>query len=279
MTLLQTRSRTKPRNKLALEGVAFAFWSPVGSPGKSTLALNIAYELADLGKRVLLIDLDTYAPSLNQLLPIPKPTAGLAGVARLIRQGRFTMEELDRLSIQVVHRKTRFQVLTGLGSSSRWPEITGDTVQQLLKLAKLNFDYVITDLASPIEENLIDSNHVTPRNAATRNAIELADLLLVVLADSQSFLARYLSVTTQTDELQKSRVLIVNKSESNPKMVKTLRELTGESIFCFVPNDEPTVQLSERQLLPLAIARRKSLARNAVSALAHKLLAWQPSVN
>ena len=278
MTLLQTRTTKQRKTKLDLLGICVAVWSPLGSPGKSTIALNLAYEFAELGRIVLLIDLDTYAPSLSQLLPINQPTAGLAGVARLIRQGRFTFEELDRLSAQVSHKHNKFQLLTGLGSATRWPEVTAETVQQLINIAKLNFDIVLVDLASPIEENLVSPEHVTQRNAATRAALIHADRLIVTLNGTQNLLSRYLAVSTQIDELQKSRLIVVNRSEPQPKLIKALNELTKEKVFAFIPNDEPSLQLSESQLLPLAIARRKSPARNAIATLAHKLLAWQPSI-
>lgn len=276
MTALLTRTQTKRKPAVALQGLFLPVWGPLGSAGKSTLALNLAYEFAELGKRVLLIDLDTYVPSMNQLLPISKPTSGLAGVARLIRQGRFSFEELDRLSIQIIHKRNKFRLLTGLASSARWPEVTPETLQQLIKLATLYFDVVIADLASPIEDNLVGSEYVTKRNSVARTALQLADLVLVVLSGSQSFLARYLACVNELDELQKTRLILVNRSEPKQSLSRALVELTGERIFATIPNDEPSLQLAESQLLPLAVARRKSAARNAITALAHKLLAWQP---
>ena len=278
MTILATRSRVKRKAAIVLEGQSLVVWSPFGSVGKTTIALNLAYESALLGKRVLLIDLDTYAPAINQLLPIDQPTAGLAGAARLIRQGRFTFEELDRLSAHISRKNIGFRLLTGLGSHSRWPEITAETVTQLLAIARNNFDLVLVDVASQLDANLFSGEHVTDRNAATRSALQNADRLLVVLGGNQVSLARYLAVHGNLDELQKSRAIVVNRSTANAKLNAALKDLTRETVLAFIPNDETAVSLAENQLLPLAIARRKSVARNAIAALAHKLLAWQPSV-
>ena len=278
MTMLVTRTRSKIKSSSWLEGQVIAVWGPYGSTGKSTIALNLAYESALLGKRVLLLDLDTYAPSLNQLLPINHPSAGLAGAARLIRQGRFTFEELDRLSVDISHKNASFRILTGLSSASRWPEITSETVVQLLNIARTNFDVIICDLASPLEDKLFSGEHISDRNAATRSALKLCDRLLVVLGAAQLSIGRYLASHAPLDELQKTRILIINRSNVNPKLTAALKDLTRESIFAFIPNDEPTVLLAESQQLPLAIARRKSAAGAAFTQLAHKLLAWQPSV-
>jgi MinD-like ATPase involved in chromosome partitioning or flagellar assembly len=116
------------------------------------------------------------------------------------------------------------------------------------------------------------------RNVAARTSISLADFLLVILGGSQNLLARYLSQTSELDELQKNRLLVLNRAASNPARARALKELTGESILATIPNDEPSFQLAESQQLPLAIARRKSAARTSIAELAHKLLAWQPSV-
>jgi Mrp family chromosome partitioning ATPase len=59
-------------------------WSPMGSPGKSTIALSIASELTDSGKRVFLLDADTYAPCLDVLLGLNDHPAGLAAACRLV---------------------------------------------------------------------------------------------------------------------------------------------------------------------------------------------------
>ena len=93
LTTLRPRSKSITRQKVATEAQLLVVWGPIGSTGRSTIALNLAYEFALLGQRVLLLDLDTQAPCLNQLLPISETSAGLAGAARLIRQGRFTPEE------------------------------------------------------------------------------------------------------------------------------------------------------------------------------------------
>ena len=59
-------------------------WSPIGSPGKSTIALSMATELAESGKNVFLLDADTWAPSLDLQLGLTDHPAGLAAACRLV---------------------------------------------------------------------------------------------------------------------------------------------------------------------------------------------------
>ena len=275
MTLTAIRPRKSKTTKAAVatEAKVFTIWGPLGSTGKSTVALNLAYEFALLGQRVILLDLDTHAPSLNQLLPVQESTSGLAGVSRMIRQGRFSPEELERLSINIKHGRTQFRLLPGLPNSNRWSELTPETVQQLLAVCSLTFDVIVIDVASNLEDALTVPESPTTRNAVTRTAIKLSTNVITVLCPTQVSISRYLSAFAILDELQKSRTLILNGDTANQQLANAIRSLTKERIQAQIPRDEPALQLAESQRLPLALARRKSAARNAIAALAHKLLA------
>ena len=275
MTLTAISSRkAKPRPlRIATEARVFTVWGPLGSTGKSTLAFNLAYEFALLGQRTILLDLDTYSPSLNLLLPIKETSAGLAGAARLIRQGRFSPEELERLSINIKHGRHQFRFLPGLNNPNRWPELTPETVQQLLAISGQNFDVVVIDVASNLEESLTLPESPTSRNCVTRTALKSSTKTITILAPTPVSVSRYLNVFSMLEELQKTRINVVNGNSPNQHLANAIRTLTKERVDTEIPSDEPSVQLAEGQGLPLALARRKSVARNAIAALAHKLLA------
>ena len=275
MTL--TLSRSKPKPKLASANVVFAVHGPPGSTGKSSFALNLAYEFAELGKTTLLIDLDTHAPSLAHLMGVTEPSASLAGCARLIRQSRFDREQLQRLSLLIKHRRANFRLLAGLTTPRRWGEISSETVIQLLNLARFEFELVILDLASEIEDNLTSTSQPISRNSATRAALRASDCLITIVSSSTLSLSRHLNDFAELQEIQPNRLLILNRSEPNQKIARTLKTLTKETIFATIPDDPTSFELAESEHLPLALARRKSPARNAIAAIAHKLLECPPS--
>lgn len=278
MTLNESKTLTRKdtKTRVITEPQLITVWGPQGATGKSTIALNLAYEFSQLGQRVILLDLDTHAPALSLLLPIQETSAGLPGAARLIRQGRFGPEELDRLSLSIKHGRNRFRFLPGLPNASRWSEISPDTIVQLITSCKHNFDVIIADVASPIEDGLTIPDSPTGRNSACQTALKVSTRTLVCLADSKLSLARYLNTFSVLNELQKERVLIINRGQNSNTLANAIRSLTKERIELQIPGDEPALQLAESQLVPLALARRKSPARNAIAALAHKLLAWAP---
>ena len=63
-----------------------AVWGPTGAPGRTTVALNLAAELA-LRRPTLLVDLDTYGASIAQALGLLDEAPGVAAAARAADQG------------------------------------------------------------------------------------------------------------------------------------------------------------------------------------------------
>ncbi|MEY4559285.1 MAG: hypothetical protein RLZ82_300, partial [Actinomycetota bacterium] len=100
-----------------------SIWSAAGSPGRTTIALALAAELAEGGKNVFLLDADTHAPSIELLLGLVDHPAGLAAACRLVGQERFDFEQLQRLSTRVAVGGGELTVMTGLSSENRWAEV------------------------------------------------------------------------------------------------------------------------------------------------------------
>lgn len=270
MTITEFRRRERVTSKTTFEPIILAVWGPHGSPGKSTVALNLAFELAS-HKRTLLVDLDLESPNLTLLLGVTEPSVGITGVARLIRQGRLNLEQLLRLSVNIKQRNLRLSLLPGLANPNRWPEITEETVSGLLAIAKYEFDVIIFDLSSSLEENLYQTSNSSTRNGATRKALQLATQTITVLKDSKVSLQNYVNQFLELQTLNSSRLVVVNQHGVS-KLERALRELTKETVFHKIPNDLPSLELSEAQGLPLALSRRKSPARNAILSLANRLL-------
>lgn len=270
MTMTLTRRSNPKTITQVFEPQVFAIWGPHGSPGKSTVALNLAYELSQT-KNTLLIDLDLESPALTLLLGFNEPAPGITAVARLIRQGRFNQSELQRLSVQVRHKNSRLRLLPGLSNPNRWNEITEDTVAGLVRVAKLDFECIVIDLASSLEEGLTTPQSPTTRNGATRQALAQATEVIAVIRNSKLSLQNYANQFIEVQNLNKKRRLVINMAE-NDHLPSIIKQLTKETVSVKIPRDEISLTLAESQGLPLAITRRKSPARIAILSLAHRLL-------
>ena len=132
-------------------GRLIAVWGPSGAPGRTTVAVNVAAELAAAGARVLLIDADTYAASLAQVLGLLDESPGMAAAARAAELGTLDLPTLARLAPTAA---PRLRVLTGLPSASRWTELRGESMTHLLALSRQLCDAVVVDcgfcLADPV---------------------------------------------------------------------------------------------------------------------------------
>ncbi|OSM44223.1 AAA family ATPase [Nesterenkonia sp. PF2B19] len=157
-------------------------WGAPGSPGRTTVAVNLAAELALTGARVLLIDADTVASSAATHLGLLEESAGLAQACRQADLGRLDAARLRRALTVVDICGYRLHLLTGLPRADRWPELRGGALRQVLQRAARDFSHVVVDVAAPTEhdEELTFDTRAPQRHAATITAVEEADTLLAV---------------------------------------------------------------------------------------------------
>ena len=69
-------------------GTVVAVWGPTGAPGRTSVAMTVADELARSGVSTLLADADTYGPSVAQRFGILDEASGVATAVRLANAGR-----------------------------------------------------------------------------------------------------------------------------------------------------------------------------------------------
>ena len=163
-----------------------AVWGAGGAPGRTTIAINLAAEVARRGTRVLLADLDPYGGTVAQQLGILDEVSGILAVARLAGAGRLS-EQWDA-TVRGVDEQ--LSVLTGLPRADRWREVRGAHVEQLLGLAA-QCGHVVADTGFSVEDDAAGEFSGRPtRNTMTLTALEAADEIVVVGAADPVGLAR-----------------------------------------------------------------------------------------
>ncbi|HET7414317.1 MAG TPA: P-loop NTPase [Arthrobacter sp.] len=178
-----------------------AVWGPAGAPGRTTVALNLAAELAAGGNSTILIDADTYGASIATALGLLDESAGLAQACRLADQGLLNSPELDRVSSQVVIGGGRLRVLTGITRADRWPELRSSALAQVLELCRHSADYTIVDCGFCLEadEELSFDTQAPRRNGATLRSLELADAVFAVGAADAIGVPRMIRALTELE--------------------------------------------------------------------------------
>lgn len=264
----------RPRRR----GTVIAVWGPAGSPGRTTLAIAIAAELAEAGATVALGDADTHAASIDPSLGLLDEAPGFAAACRLAGSGALTVSEFERIAEWNRSGHSGFWVLTGLGRPSRWPELTADRVTGAIAAARDWVDVLVLDTASSLEQDEeLSSDLVAPRrNAATIASVRAADHVIAVGAADPIGLARYLRAHAQLLETATpDRVTtVVNKVRAsaiglNPsaQITQTLSRFGGISDPVLVPWDPGAFDAALLSGSALLDAAPRSAARSAIRAL------------
>lgn len=161
-------------------------WGPTGAPGRTTVATNLAAEVARRGARAVLVDLDPYGGAVAQQLGILDEVSGLLSASRLAGAG--TLE--DRFATVCRGVGDHLVVVTGLPRADRWREVRGAHVERLLETARTLGD-VVADTGFSLEDDPGSDFGGRPgRNTLTLAALDAADEIIVVGAADPVGLAR-----------------------------------------------------------------------------------------
>ena len=157
-------------------GRVVVVWGPAGAPGRTTVATNLACEVARRGVDVLLADLDPYGGTVAQQLGILDEVSGLLSASRLAASG-----QLDERFASVCRGiGEHLAVITGLPRADRWREVRAAQVDQLLERSRAA-GHVVVDTGFSLEDDAGSDFGGRPvRNALTLAALEQADEVVVV---------------------------------------------------------------------------------------------------
>ena len=135
--------RTKLQFSFADEGACrvIGVSSALTGEGKSLTAVNLAFSLSELGKRVLLIDCDMRRPSLAEKIPI-KRFPGLSDYL----SGQITETEMVQLCNIKGHENAFHAISSGRIPPNPMELLSSVRMAQMLAQTREAYDYVILDL-------------------------------------------------------------------------------------------------------------------------------------
>lgn len=252
-------------------GRVITCWGSAGS-GKTTVAVNLGFELASLGKRVLILDLDSYRPSIAALLGLTDAGPGITAVLRLARHGRLSLEELERLGEEISFAKCSLRVVTGLSSPTRWPELDAGSLTELISFAKENFDFTIVDVAAELEEGLFSQTSSVARNFASMETIKLSDLVLGLFASDQVGVNRFLADLREASfefwpVANRVRASVLGRNPER-QLRDTMFKIAQLKIHTTIPEDGAALDIAQQRGQPLLLAAKSSKTREAIRLLA-----------
>lgn len=259
-----------------------AVWGPHGAPGRSTVAIQLAAELAGLGRHVCLVDADTHAPALALLLGLGDEAPGIAAACRRAEMGDLDDAELGRIVSPVETDAGRFDVLAGLNRPSRWPEISALRLRGALSACNGWAEETVVDIAAATEsdEELSFDLAAPRRNAATLTALAEADAIVAVLSADPLGIARFLHSYPEVRAVAESTPILVVANRLRPGPVgldargqirRTLERFAGIREVHFLPADARAADAALLHARPISQVARRSPMLAAVRRLAGAL--------
>ena len=160
-------------------GSVVAVWGPTGAPGRTTVAVTLADELARLGCGCLLVDADVYGGVIAAVLGLLDESPGLAAACRQASSSRLDAAALAGLCWQLA---PTLRVLTGIPRAERWPELRTSALASVLGAARGLADFTVIDCGFSLEsdEELSYDTLAPRRNGATLAILDGADVVLAV---------------------------------------------------------------------------------------------------
>ncbi len=160
-------------------GIVVAVWGPTGAPGRTTVALSLADEVARLGASALLIDGDVYGGTVAAAIGFLDESPGLAAACRTAGRARLDAAALAQLCWQA---RPRLRVLTGIPMAARWPDLRTSAIPAVLTAARALAQCTVVDCGFSLEtdEELSYDSLAPRRNGATLAMLDNADVVLAV---------------------------------------------------------------------------------------------------
>ena len=261
-------------------GRVVAVWGATGAPGRTTLAITLADELARLDVTTLLVDADAYGGAVAQALGMLEESPGIAAACRMANTGSLDIPALARLARALT---PRLRVLTGITRADRWPELRPSAVEHVLALSRRLVACTVVDCGFSLEqdEELAYDTMAPRRNGATLTALAEADLVVAVVAADPIGIQRFIRALPELREASQCDIaVVVNKmrgvvvpGDAPAEIAAALQRYAGVVAVEYVPYDRSGCDRALAGGQPLAAAAANSPARAAIARLARSFLA------
>jgi Flp pilus assembly CpaE family ATPase len=257
-------------------GSVIAVWGPTGAPGRTTVAVTLADELARLPLTTLLVDADVYGGVVSSVLGLLDESPGVAAACRQAQSRSLDQAALAALAWQI---SPTFRVLTGLPRADRWPELRTTAIEDVLGEARQLAEFTVVDLGFALEsdEELSFDTLAPRRNGATLAVLDHADLVLAVASADPVGIQRLIRGLSELREAEVSAPvwIVLNRVRKGPvpgepgaELNAALQRFAGRSAAALLPYDRAGLDTALARGNSLAEASPNSPLRHAVTELA-----------
>jgi len=257
--IMATANRDKNRRNTTQQIASYdskivVCYSPKGGVGKTTLAVNLAYALATMNKKVALIDLSLQFGEVGVFLDISKGDT----IADMVEEHNF---ELATIKSYLIRHQSGIQVMLS-SSSPEYAELIQPThVSAILSTLRTEFDYVVVDMGVSLGDCAI-------------SAMETADSILLVVNEDIASLhdakrsIKVMEALNQQDKLK----IVINKDGISTITVKNVANLLEATPVLVIPFDLKSAMLAVNRGIPMLSCAPNSKASKEIRAFAHAMI-------
>lgn len=246
------------------DGKVIAVWGSKGAPGRTTLAIELAYEFAALEPKTLLIDADPYGGDILQLLGMTEELPTIVWASRLAHR--------DELSPAVLAAQLRRAgaagpvVLPGLPRAEAWVEVSDFGWRSLLSFLREIFGFIVVDAGFNLEsEQPLERSLGRGRNEIARLAVSEADEVVAVCGADPISLKHFVRCFDQLAGLVDvdAVTVVVNRAASGDEraIAALIMEHIGKRVAHFLP-DRPN---DARRAITAGAPIREVIRRSDIS--------------
>jgi pilus assembly protein CpaE len=246
--LLSVSSETPGVKVRPKRGKITTFFCTKGGVGKTTLACNLAVALSqETKKKVALIDLDLTAGDVTVMLNMSVKGT----IADMVGE----QDNLDSQLVDVfmVPHLSGTRVLPAPSSPEQAELVHPQHVEQLLKILKENFDYIIVD-TSPVYSDI------------NLSLLEASDKVALILNQELTTLKHVKSALDIFKALNyESKIsILLNQQNGEGIKIKELEKTLNTSCTGIIPEDQRTVKNAINKGVPFVMSHPYSKISNSI---------------
>ena len=243
-----------------VNGVVLTAFSTASAVGKTLLSINIASELAYLGAKVCLIDLDLqFGDVCNYLQLFPEKTIADAQAEMEIHKEMGTLNEefsVENYISTYEHNGTELKVLPSPQRVEEGYNMSDKSIKIILTQLRKNYDYVVVDTASMF---------------STLNLMLLDESTIVSFMGIVDFIPTIKNMKIGMDTLRSLNYdsnkirLILNRGDAQTFIpMKDVEALLGAKFDFTLPNDFRAATSSIKTGIPMVLSDNETKLGNSL---------------
>lgn len=256
--------KKKIKPEFEADPMVTTFWG-TGASGASAFSLEYSRQLAECGRKTLLIDHDLLDPSLMVYLAIDNHPSGLQAGLRLASQQRLDPTNLNELIIES-RDFANLSFMAGLPAAGRFRSIEAESITSLIDLLKTWFDEVVIDLGCLISEEI--NSHVF---SLQQQLFLASDELFGVFRADPEGIAKLFWLPIE-GELIANNYRAGSLGAGGKKGLKSIiAEITGKSLVAVTEEDDHLIQAVSKGIPVGEIAKKSPISQSVRGMIQNRL--------